>query len=245
MKKLIGLIGLLAAAAQATPLNEESRAYYRDEAALMQAQLPLRNASFVEISRFDFKKDALEMDYRVLTVAGLDPALADKIAREKQQIGEAMEYDDRQQYYLNVCTVKAPLQPVKMRQRLLDESGKLIRGWQFSPADCETEAAQATIARGAPIIKPRMVSENVRMDDYREDGEILRMSYTVLNGRFAELPPDALSTMYTAFKNMLMPLVCLPEGGMMGGLRSVEVAINDTEGAALPTVYFAPTDCAK
>ena len=247
---VLGLTG--AGYAQAEPLNEETRAYYADIAEQAKPQLPLQANDIVAITRAALENDQWHIDYGLPQTAvlaksvmpGQTPTQA-QIKQMMNSIIHGMQTGSKQEYYLATCQSKPPLQPIVMRYRVLDSKGKLLAKWQNHPRECLSDAARQAQARGGMTFERRMVSDNVRLEEGLVKDGHLTARYTVIDQDFTKIHPNALPLLHSKLKQLMRPLVCSPQGGLMPGVASAQFTLQDKNGKPLPPIDMLAVDCAR
>lgn len=215
---------ILAAAAQAQPLNRETQAYYEAQTAAVQPQLPLKLNRFLTVKAVSFHNGGTHVLYETA---------ADEPGPEVQKAVAAVRQSSRQAYYLDVCGNRPPLQITSSSHWVQDAAGRLVARWTNTPEMCGSE-------KGAQ--QGRIVRKNVRIDGSSIKNGMMTAAYTLTDRDFSDIA-TMLPFAVNAMKKQVSIIVCRPEGGMLPGLQAARFIVRDKYGKALPPVDILPSDC--
>ena len=242
---------LAAGTLQAAPLNEATRAHYADISEQMQAYLPLPANGFITVIKAALEKDQWHVDYRLPQAETLAQTLtpgkpSSRVQAEQMMSGilQSMKAGTLQEYYLETCQSPPPLQPIAINYRVFDSKNKLLAKWQAQPRECRSEAAKKAQARGTMAFESSMIADNVRLDEGGVKNGHMFARYTLTDQDFSQIHPDALLYVHSQMKQLLLPMACSPQGGLMPGILSAQFAMQDKHGRALPPVDISAVDCA-
>lgn len=228
------LIGsALAAAAQAQPMNEATRAHYEAQTAAVQPQLPLKLNRFLTVKAVSFHNGGTHTLYET-------PAAAS--GTEVQNAVDSLRQNTRQAYYLEMCPNRPPLQTIGNSHWVQDAAGRLVARWANTPEMCGSEEARQARENGTSAPNGRMVRKNVRLDASSVSNGVMTAAYTLTDRDFNDIA-TMLPFAVNAMKNQVSAIVCRPEGGMLAGLQAARFIVRDKHGKALPPVDISPADC--
>lgn len=224
---------MLAAAAQAQPLNQQTQAHYQAQTAAVQPYLPIKLNRFLTIKAVSFHNGGTHVLYET---AAAEPGA------EVQNAVDTVRQNSRLAYYLDVCGNRPPLQIISNSHWVQDAAGRLVARWANTPEMCGSEEARQARENGTSAPNGRMVRKNVRFDASSVSNGVMTAAYTLTDRDFNDIA-TMLPFAVNAMKNQVSAIVCRPEGGMLAGLQAARFIVRDKHGKALPPVDISPADC--